>query len=96
MFKLALFALLPAVALQSAAAEARHREAVDSPVQLYVKCTTVGSEDYGGGQCTAFRAAMNKEITACMNQGANSSQGYRALRLRCVDQQRQRFTGPDA
>lgn len=96
MFKLALYALMPAVVLSAAAAEARHREAVDSPSQLYVKCTTVGTDDYAGRQCTAFRAALNQEIAACMTQGATGSHSYRALRLRCVDLQRQRFTNPDA
>jgi len=98
MFKFANYALMPALVLFAGAAEARPRQVdtTDSPAELYVKCTTVGSKDYDGHQCTAFRAAAHEEISACMSQGATSSQGYRALRLKCVEQQVLRFTNPGA
>jgi hypothetical protein len=88
---------VPALLLFSGAATAQtqHVVATDSPAALYDKCTTVGSDDYDGRQCAAFRAAVAEEIAACMGGGAaNSSHGYRALRLRCVEQQAVRFTNP--
>ena len=96
MFKLSVHFMLPAVLLVAAAAEAQtqHVVANDAPAALYVKCTTVGSEEYDSRQCTAFRAAADREISACMSGGATNSHGYRALRLRCVEQQAVRFTDP--
>ncbi|MFN5996555.1 MAG: hypothetical protein ACK47C_05815 [Paracoccaceae bacterium] len=98
MFKFAIHALMPAVVVLAGVAEARPRQVdtSDSPAELYVKCTTVGSKDYDGHQCTTFRAAAHEEISACMSQGATNSQGYRALRLKCVELQVLRFTDPDA
>lgn len=98
MFKFAVYALMPAVVVLAGVAEARPRqvETNDSPAELYVKCTTVGSKDYDGRQCATFRAAAHEEISACMSQGATDSQGYRALRLKCVAQQVRRITNPDA
>jgi hypothetical protein len=79
----------------AAAAQTQHVVETDSPAALHDKCTTVGSDDYDGRQCTAFRAAAVEEIAACMSGGAaNSSHSYRALRLRCVEQQAVRFTNP--
>lgn len=89
--------LVPALLLfaGAAAAQTQHVAATDTPAALYDKCTTVGSDDYDGRQCTAFRAAAVEEIAACMSGGAaNSSHSYRALRLRCVEQQAVRFTNP--
>jgi hypothetical protein len=89
--------LVPALVLfaGAAAAQTQHVVATDSPAALYGKCTTVGSDDYDGSRCTAFRAAAHEEIAACMSGGAaNSSHGYRALRLRCVERQTVRFTNP--
>ena len=97
MFKLSLHFMLPALLLVAGAAEAQKQHVVanNAPAELYVKCTTVGSDEYDGSQCVAFRAAAVLEISACMSGGAaNSSHSYRALRLRCVEQQTVRFTGP--
>ena len=96
MFKLSVHFMLPAVLLVAGAAEAQtqHVVANDGPAQLYVKCTTAGSEDYDGRQCVAFRAAADREISDCMSGGATGSHGYRALRLKCVEQQAVRFTDP--
>ncbi len=96
MFRVAVHFVLPAVLLLTGAAGAQTRHVVetDAPAALYVKCTTVGAEGYGGHQCITFRAAAKREIAACMSEGAASSHGYRALRLRCVDAQDQRFTNP--
>lgn len=94
MFKLSIHLMLPAVLLVAGAADAQtqHVVANDAPSALYVKCTTVGSEEYDGRQCTAFRAAADREISTCMSGGATGSHGYRALRLKCVEQQALRFT----
>jgi hypothetical protein len=96
MFRVVVHFALPAVLLLAGAAAAQSRQAVesDAPAALYVKCTTVGSEGYGSHQCITFRAAAKQEIAACMSEGATSSHGFRALRLRCVDAQDQRFTTP--
>ena len=94
MFKLSAHFVLAAVLLVGGAADAQtqHVVANDAPAALYVKCTTVGSEEYDGRQCMAFRAAADREISDCMSGGATGSHGYRALRLRCVEQQAVRFT----
>ncbi len=96
MFKLSIHFLLPAALLVAGAASAQmqHVVANDTPAMLHAKCTTVGSEDYDSRQCTAFRAAADREIAACMSGGATGSHGYRALRLKCVEQQAVRFTDP--
>ncbi len=96
MFKLSVHFVLPALLLVAGAAEAQtqHGVASDGPAQLYVKCSTVGSDEHDSRQCIAFRAAANREISVCMNKGAANSHGYRALRLRCVEQQAVRFTDP--
>ncbi|MFM7446002.1 MAG: hypothetical protein ACKO2N_19230 [Tabrizicola sp.] len=94
MFKLSVHFVLPALLLFAGAATAQtqHVVANDAPAQLYVKCTTAGSDEYDGRQCIAFRAAANREISACMSRGAANSHGYRALRLKCVEQQAAQFT----
>lgn len=94
MIKLSVLFVLPALLLGTGGAEAqtRHVVASDAPAQLFEKCTTVGSDEYDGRQCIAFRAAADREIAACMSKGAMSSHGYRALRLRCADEQALRFT----
>ena len=96
MFKLSLHFMLPALLLVAGAAEAQKQHVVanNAPAELYVKCTTVGSDEYDGSQCVAFRAAAVLEISACMSGGAANSHGYRALRLKCVEQQAVRFTDP--
>jgi hypothetical protein len=93
MFKLPVHFALPAMLLLAgpAAAQMQHVIANDAPAQLYAKCTTAGSDEYDGRQCIAFRAAANEEISTCMSRGAATSHGYRALRLKCVEQQAARF-----
>lgn len=94
MLKSSVHFLLPALLLASGTADAQTKHVVktDGPAALYAKCTTVGSDEYDGRQCTAFRAAAEKEIATCMSKGAANSHGYRALRLRCLEQQVERFT----
>jgi hypothetical protein len=96
MFKLSIHFMLPALLLVAGAAEAQTQDGVarDDPAQLYVKCSTVGSDEHDSRQCIAFRAAANREISACMSGGGANSHGYRALRLRCVEQQAVRLTDP--
>lgn len=96
MFKFSVTFLVPAVLLGAGATQAQtqHVFANDAPAALYAKCTTVGSDEYDGRQCIAFRAGANREISACMNGGATNSHSYRALRLRCVEQQTTRFEDP--
>ena len=96
MLKSAIHALLSVLMLSASAADAG-RERVSknsSPEQLYVECTTVGSKEYLGRQCLAFRAAANKEVAACMQQGASDMQGYRVRYLICVEVQRARSVNP--
>lgn len=96
MLKLSVHLMLPALLLVGGPAGAQTRHAVenDAPAVLFAKCTTVGSEEYDGRQCIAFRDAADKEIAACMSKGASNSHGYRALRLRCVEDQARRFADP--
>lgn len=94
MFKLSARMILPAMLLMTggAGAQTQHVVKTDAPAALYMKCTTVGSEEYDSNQCNSFRAAADKEIAACMSGGAANSHGYRALRLRCAEALARRFT----
>jgi uncharacterized protein (DUF1778 family) len=94
MFKLSAHFMLPVVLLLSGPAGAQTGHVVDSdaPARLYAKCTTVGTKEYNGRQCIAFRTAANQEIADCMSKGAANSHGYRALRVICADEQARRFT----
>ena len=96
MLKLSVHFVLPALLLFAAAAGAqtKHVVATDTPAALYEKCTTVGSDEYDGRQCIAFRAAADKEIATCMSGGAANSHGYRALHFICADAQVRRFSNP--
>ena len=96
MFKLSVHFALPALLLfaGAAGAQTKHVVATDTTAALYEKCTTVGSDEYDGRQCIAFRAAADKEIATCMSGGAANSHGYRALHLRCADAQARRFSNP--